>query len=92
MFFNNVVLFIQALLKYIKGLNVPGAVLVFLPGWNLIFALMRHLQQHPVFGQHDYCILPLHSQVPREDQHKVFEPVPSGVTKASDWIFSVLFF
>ncbi|CAL1277874.1 unnamed protein product [Larinioides sclopetarius] len=72
---------IEALLSYIKNLNVPGAVLIFLPGWNLIFAMMRHLQQHPKFGTSDYCILPLHSQVPREDQHKVFEPVPEGVTK-----------
>ncbi|GFY54116.1 ATP-dependent RNA helicase A protein [Trichonephila inaurata madagascariensis] len=72
---------IEALLSYIKGLNVPGAVLIFLPGWNLIFALMRHLQLHPKFGTKEYCILPLHSQVPREDQHKVFEPVDDGVTK-----------
>ncbi|CAG2058257.1 unnamed protein product [Timema podura] len=72
---------IEALLKYIKGLTVPGAVLIFLPGWNLIFALMRHLQQHVVFGGQGYCVIPLHSQLPREDQRRVFEPVPDGVTK-----------
>ncbi|XP_070532711.1 ATP-dependent RNA helicase A-like isoform X2 [Ptychodera flava] len=72
---------IEALLKYIKSLNVPGAVLVFLPGWNLIFSLMRHLQEHPEFGGRSYSILPLHSQIPREDQHRVFQPVPDGVTK-----------
>ncbi|KAK9700540.1 Double-stranded RNA binding motif [Popillia japonica] len=72
---------IEALLKYIKEQNVEGAVLIFLPGWNLIFALMKHLQQHPVFGRSDYCILPLHSQIPREDQRRVFAPVPPHVTK-----------
>lgn len=72
---------IDALLKYIKELNTPGAVLFFLPGWNVIFSLMRHLKQHPLFGGHGYSVLPLHSQLPREDQRRVFEPVPDGITK-----------
>lgn len=72
---------LEALLLYIKELKIEGAVLVFLPGWNLIFAMMKHLQQHPVFGGPNYCILPLHSQLPREDQKRVFAPVPPHVTK-----------
>lgn len=72
---------LEALLNYIKSQDIKGAVLVFLPGWNLIFKMMRHLQQHPVFGGSNYCILPLHSHLPREDQKRVFEPVPPHVTK-----------
>uniref|UniRef100_A0A1I8HX42 RNA helicase n=1 Tax=Macrostomum lignano TaxID=282301 RepID=A0A1I8HX42_9PLAT len=72
---------IEALLRYIQTLPVSGAVLIFLPGWSLIFSLARHLQNHPEFGNASYTILPLHSQIPREDQRRVFEPVPDGVTK-----------
>lgn len=72
---------IESLLHYIKSLQVPGAVLVFLPGWSLIFALMKHLQQHQLFGGQQYRIIPLHSQLPREDQRMVFHHVPDGVTK-----------
>lgn len=72
---------IEALLKYINDQSIPGAILIFLPGWNLIFALMKHLQQHPIYGGLSYVIIPLHSQLPREDQRKVFDPVPSGITK-----------
>ncbi|KAL0109422.1 hypothetical protein PUN28_014471 [Cardiocondyla obscurior] len=72
---------IEALLMYIKKQDAPGAVLIFLPGWNLIFALMKHFQQHSVFGGSSYLIIPLHSQLPREDQRKVFDPVPPYVTK-----------
>lgn len=72
---------VEALLKYIKQKNEPSAVLVFLPGWNLIFALMKHLQNNPEFSGSDFRILPCHSQIPREDQRRVFEPVPNGVTK-----------
>ncbi|NXD24168.1 DHX9 helicase, partial [Spelaeornis formosus] len=72
---------IEALLIYIRTLNVPGAVLVFLPGWNLIYTMQKHLEMSPRFGGHQYRILPLHSQVPLEEQRRVFDPVPSGVTK-----------
>ncbi|GAB6022002.1 hypothetical protein CHUAL_006154 [Chamberlinius hualienensis] len=72
---------IETLLVHIKDLPSKGAVLIFLPGWNFIMALMHHLMSHPVFGGQGYCILPLHSQIPRSDQHRVFEPVPDGVTK-----------
>nr|XP_008112926.1 PREDICTED: ATP-dependent RNA helicase A isoform X1 [Anolis carolinensis] len=72
---------IEALLKYIETLNVPGAVLVFLPGWNLIYTMQKYLEMNPHFGNQRYRILPLHSQIPREEQRKVFDPVPPGMTK-----------
>uniref|UniRef100_A0A8D2QIQ7 RNA helicase n=1 Tax=Zonotrichia albicollis TaxID=44394 RepID=A0A8D2QIQ7_ZONAL len=73
---------IEALLIYIGTLNVPGAVLVFLPGWNLIYTMQKHLEMNPRFGtSHQYRILPLHSQVPLDEQRRVFDPVPPGVTK-----------
>jgi ATP-dependent RNA helicase A len=72
---------IEALLLYFQSLQTPGAVLIFLPGWNTIFALHRHLTAHRVFGSPAYVLLPCHSQVPREDQRRVFMPVPQGVTK-----------
>ncbi|XKL60293.1 hypothetical protein PGB90_001309 [Kerria lacca] len=110
---------IEAILKYIKNKEISGAVLVFLPGWNVIFALLRYLNQHPIFAESpynftcklpeevilflknndppsyskynqkqistdrgpNYLILPLHSQLPKEDQRRVFDSVPPFVTK-----------
>lgn len=48
---------IEALLKYIETLNVPGAVLVFLPGWNLIYTMQKHLEMNPHFGKENCFIL-----------------------------------
>ncbi|XP_053661803.1 dosage compensation regulator [Anopheles marshallii] len=58
---------ITALVDYVDQQGRQGAVLVFLAGWNMIFALMRQLQTRP-----NLVVLPLHSQLPREDQRKVF--------------------
>jgi len=72
---------ICALLEYVAGLDQPGAVLIFLPGWSTIFALLKYLTSHPVFGGPKYRVLPLHSQLPREEQRQVFSRPPDGVTK-----------
>jgi ATP-dependent RNA helicase A len=42
----------QALITYICSLNDDGAILIFLPGWNLIQALLKYFQQHPRFGKY----------------------------------------
>ena len=34
----------ESLLGYIKSLGMEGSVLVFLPGWNTIHGLMKHLK------------------------------------------------
>ena len=72
---------IDALIMHILSLNIDGSILVFLPGWSYIFALQKHLETHPNFDLGILRVLPLHSQIPREEQRRVFEPVPQGVRK-----------
>lgn len=47
---------IEALLKYIETLQVSGAVLVFLPGWNLIYSMQKHLEMNAHFGRLDFVV------------------------------------
>ncbi|XP_021944591.1 dosage compensation regulator isoform X2 [Folsomia candida] len=64
-----------ALLEHIRSLEARGSILIFLDGWNSIFGVLKYLQEHPIFGSgSSYLLLPLHSQLPREDQHRVFQP------------------
>ena len=40
---------IEELIKYIGMLNQPGAILIFLPGWNLIYSLLKYLVAINIF-------------------------------------------
>ena len=71
---------VEELLHHIVQMNVPGAVLIFLPGWSIISALMRHLQRSRLLSG-KFHFLPLHSMIPREDQRRVFQPAPDGRVK-----------
>eukprot|EP00419_Tripos_fusus_P045518 CAMPEP_0172822272 /NCGR_PEP_ID=MMETSP1075-20121228/16567_1 /TAXON_ID=2916 /ORGANISM="Ceratium fusus, Strain PA161109" /LENGTH=1135 /DNA_ID=CAMNT_0013663249 /DNA_START=71 /DNA_END=3474 /DNA_ORIENTATION=- len=57
----------------------PGTILVFLPGWGDIDQLNKRLTQN--FSQDRFKILPLHSQVSKEQQQEIFEPPPPGIRK-----------
>ena len=69
------------MLNYFATLGLNGSVLIFLPGWNIIFALSQYLSENPIFSQDKYLILLLHSSVPKDDQAKIFYPAREGVTK-----------
>lgn len=74
---------IEKLLCYINTLE-EGAVLVFLPGWNNIYMLARRLQASPMFGDTEHFrIYALHSQIPRDDQKRIFEHLPPTCRKVS---------
>ena len=71
---------VEKLLEYINTQR-SGAVLVFLPGWNNIYMLARRLQASPVFGSDRFRIYALHSQMPRDDQKRIFEQLPPDCRK-----------
>ncbi|CAF3339840.1 unnamed protein product [Rotaria sp. Silwood2] len=72
---------LNALITYICSLGNDEAILVFVPDWNLIQVLLKYFQQHPRFGSAGFLFLRLYSQIPCEEQHRVFERVLSGVKK-----------
>jgi ATP-dependent RNA helicase DHX36 len=58
----------------------PGAILVFLPGWDEISRLRDRLSSVGAFSR-DALVLPLHSMVPPAEQRRVFARAPRGVRK-----------
>ena len=59
------------LIKVICRTHGPGAILVFLPGWDTISKLHDMLRADPVFRSSSYLIIPLHSLMPTSLQQSV---------------------
>ncbi|XP_075152834.1 ATP-dependent DNA/RNA helicase DHX36-like [Haematobia irritans] len=77
--------FLEHLIFYICENKPPGAILVFLPGYERISKLNDQLQR-PTNPRHQRLVEkiqvhPLHSMMPTVNQRNVFDPAPSGMRK-----------
>lgn len=77
--------FLEYLIFYICEHKPPGAILVFLPGYERISKLNDQLQR-PTNPRHQRLaqqiqVYPLHSMMPTVNQRSVFEPPPPGTRK-----------
>ncbi|XP_050424039.1 dosage compensation regulator-like isoform X2 [Adelges cooleyi] len=77
---------VETLIKFIvtneEMCNIPGAILIFLPGIELINGLYKRLMKNPYFENcEEFRILSLHANLRTSEQRKVFEPVGPGVRK-----------
>ena len=65
---------LELILELVKAIcreQDPGAILVFLPGWDTISKLHDMLKADPVFRSRNYLIIPLHSLMPTSFQQSV---------------------
>ncbi|GLT91891.1 hypothetical protein SLE2022_097530 [Rubroshorea leprosula] len=73
---------IEYLLSYICENERPGAVLVFMTGWDDISSLKDKLQAHPVLGDPDRALLlACHGSMASSEQRLIFEEPKDGVRK-----------
>ncbi|KAJ3056890.1 ATP-dependent DNA/RNA helicase dhx36 [Rhizophlyctis rosea] len=76
---------LEALIAHISLTHPPGAILVFLPGWQEINGLMEMIKQDRYnVGFRDegrFRVLPLHSSVPMQAQAEVFKSFGDRVRK-----------
>eukprot|EP00250_Pteridium_aquilinum_P021505 c25147_g1_i1 orf=845-4309(-) len=73
---------IQALLCHICRRERPGAILVFMTGWEEITALKDKLSTNPLLGDESkVLILPCHGGMASAEQRLIFDPPPPNVRK-----------
>ncbi|KAB2042205.1 hypothetical protein ES319_D02G199900v1 [Gossypium barbadense] len=73
---------IEYLLSYICENERPGAVLVFMTGWDDISSLKDKLQAHPVLGDPSrVLLLTCHGSMASSEQKLIFEEPEDGVRK-----------
>ncbi|KAG0493444.1 hypothetical protein HPP92_004438, partial [Vanilla planifolia] len=73
---------IESVLVHICQKERPGAILVFMTGWDDINALKDQLQSHPFLGDPtEVLILPCHGSMASSEQRLIFDKPDSGVRK-----------
>ncbi|XP_037812159.1 ATP-dependent DNA/RNA helicase DHX36 [Lucilia sericata] len=78
-------LFLEHLIFYICENKPPGAILVFLPGFERISKLTTQLQKPSTPKHRELAqkiqVYPLHSMMPTVNQKSIFKPAPDGMRK-----------
>lgn len=73
---------IEHLLDYICQMERPGAVLVFMTGWDDISALKEKLQGHRIIGDpNQVLLLTCHGSMASSEQNLIFNKAEDGVRK-----------
>ncbi|XP_057852056.2 DExH-box ATP-dependent RNA helicase DExH3 isoform X1 [Cryptomeria japonica] len=73
---------IEAILCHICRKERPGAVLVFMTGWDDINAMRDQLKAHPLLGDPNrVLLLTCHGSMATSEQRLIFEATPSNVRK-----------
>ncbi|KAJ4960848.1 hypothetical protein NE237_020758 [Protea cynaroides] len=73
---------IENVLSHICRKERPGAILVFMTGWDDINALKEQLQAHPFLGDPSrVLLLACHGSMPSSEQRLIFEKPEDGVRK-----------
>ncbi|XP_071690498.1 DExH-box ATP-dependent RNA helicase DExH1 [Rutidosis leptorrhynchoides] len=73
---------VEATVEYICRHEGPGAILVFLTGWDEISKLLDGIKTNMILGDSTKClVLPLHGSMPTVNQREIFDRPPSGMRK-----------
>nr|XP_043610150.1 DExH-box ATP-dependent RNA helicase DExH1 isoform X2 [Erigeron canadensis] len=73
---------IEATIEYICRHEGPGAILVFLTGWDEISKLLDNVKINNFLGDPTkFLVLPLHGSMPTINQREIFDRPPPGMRK-----------
>ncbi|KAL8259783.1 hypothetical protein R6Q59_027736 [Mikania micrantha] len=73
---------VESTIEYICRHEGPGAILVFLTGWDEISKLLDNVKTNNFLGDPtNFLLLPLHGSMPTVNQHEIFDRPPSSIRK-----------
>ncbi|XP_023768072.1 DExH-box ATP-dependent RNA helicase DExH1 isoform X2 [Lactuca sativa] len=73
---------VEATIEYICRHEGPGAILVFLTGWDEISKLLDNVKANNFLNNPTkFLVLPLHGSMPTINQREIFDRPPSGTRK-----------